>query len=105
METHIGISIFFVLSGFLIANKYYDDAKRDAVWIKTYLIKRVARIYPIYSLLTIFSYLLAVKFTPLDLILDLSFVRGYTEPLFPILLQGWYLTVEASFYLNAPIIC
>ncbi len=51
-EFHIGVTIFFVLSGFLIAFRYFDSFQLNGDWFKQYLKNRVARIYPMYFLLT-----------------------------------------------------
>ena len=56
-EFHIGVSLFFVLSGFLITFRYYDKFQGlNAEWFKQYLKNRVARIYPMYALLTIAAF-------------------------------------------------
>ena len=56
-EFHIGVTIFFVLSGFLIAFRYFDSFKLTGDWFKQYLKNRVARIYPMYALLTIGAFI------------------------------------------------
>jgi peptidoglycan/LPS O-acetylase OafA/YrhL len=56
-EFHIGVTIFFVLSGFLIAFRYYDNFSLSKDWFKQYLKNRVARIYPMYFLLTIGAFI------------------------------------------------
>lgn len=43
----LGVDFFFVLSGFIILNSHYDDEKSVAA-LKTYGIKRFARIFPPY---------------------------------------------------------
>ena len=43
-EFHIGVSIFFVLSGFLITYRYYNNFHLTTGWFKQYLKNRVARI-------------------------------------------------------------
>ena len=55
-EMHIGVSLFFVLSGFLIAYKYNDPAKKDFQYGK-YAALRMAGILPLYWLLLLVSYI------------------------------------------------
>src|SRR5580692_175649 len=116
-EFHIGVSIFFVLSGFLITFRYYDKFKGlSAEWFKQYLKNRVARIYPMYALLTItaFVYYFITKdpivtqghgHPVLLLILNITFLRGFFYQIWNTgIAQGWSLTVEECFYFSAPII-
>jgi peptidoglycan/LPS O-acetylase OafA/YrhL len=50
----IGVMLFFILSGFLMAHLYLDkEASVDN--IKRYLVARVGRIFPLYYLLILFS--------------------------------------------------
>jgi peptidoglycan/LPS O-acetylase OafA/YrhL len=53
-EMHIGVTLFFVLSGFLIAYRYLDLYNFN---FRNYIINRVARIYPMYFLLTTITFL------------------------------------------------
>ena len=87
-EFHIGVSIFFVLSGFLITYRYYNSFHLTKDWFKQYLKNRVARIYPMYFLLTIaaFVYYFITKDPAITnnsgnpialLILNITFLRGF----------------------------
>ena len=115
-EFHIGVTIFFTLSGFLIAFRYYDSFELSADWFKQYLKNRVARIYPMYFLLTLAAFV-SLYFThdekvtngfasPVGLFLmHITFLRGFFDQLkFTGIAQGWSLTVEECFYFSAPFI-
>ena len=115
-EFHIGVSIFFVLSGFLITFRYYKDFHLTGEWFKQYLKNRVARIYPMYALLTTaaFGYYFITKDqsithdsgNPIVLfVLNITFLRGFFYDFWNTgIAQGWSLTVEECFYFSAPII-
>ncbi|MDB5287386.1 MAG: hypothetical protein JWR05_2335 [Mucilaginibacter sp.] len=115
-ELHIGVTIFFVLSGFLIAFRYFDSFQLTGNWFKQYLKNRVARIYPMYFLLTAGAFI-SYYFTqnpkvtngfgrPVVLFLmNITFLRGFFDQLkFTGIAQGWSLTVEECFYFSAPFI-
>ena len=55
-EFHIGVSLFFVLSGFLICLRYYEHIKVSRPWFARYMQNRIARIYPMYFLLTLATF-------------------------------------------------
>lgn len=63
-EFHVGVTIFFVLSGFLICFRYYDNFHFTSVWFRKYLKNRVARIYPMYFLLTLLTFFLIPVLLP-----------------------------------------
>ncbi|OOQ58652.1 acyltransferase family protein [Mucilaginibacter pedocola] len=115
-EFHIGVTIFFTLSGFLIAFRYYDSFELSTDWFKQYLKNRVARIYPMYFLLTLAAFV-SFYFThdqkvtngfgsPIGLLLlNVTFIRGFFDQLkFTGIAQGWSLTVEECFYFSAPFV-
>ena len=120
-ELHIGVDIFFVLSGFLIAYRYKYSYELTRKWISQYIVNRVARIYPIYFLLTLFTfavgYVLAIttpsaftsfqifRHTLFEFLMNISFLKGFFNDLkFTGIPQGWTLTVEECFYFSAPLI-
>jgi peptidoglycan/LPS O-acetylase OafA/YrhL len=115
-ELHIGVSIFFVLSGFLITYRYYDNFHLTTDWFKQYLKNRVARIYPMYAILTIcaFVYYFITKDQSITkgfenpialLLMNITFVRGFFYQFWDTgIAQGWSLTVEECFYFSAPLI-
>ncbi len=107
-EFHVGVTIFFVLSGFLIANRYYNESEFN---FKEYLLKRFARIFPMYFLLTTATFLFFAIFQTESLfellkkyLLNITFLRGFFDDLkFSGIAQGWSLTVEECFYFLAPL--
>ena len=107
-EFHVGVTIFFVLSGFLICNKYFALNNFN---MKEYLVKRFARIFPMYFILTSLTFVffeiyhITSSIENLNIyILNISFLRGFFNDLkFSGIPQGWSLTVEEMFYLLAPL--
>ncbi|WP_324671591.1 acyltransferase [Hymenobacter sp. GOD-10R] len=108
LEFHIGVSIFFVLSGFLITLRYYGSEQWTWSWWGPYLRNRFARIYPMYFLLTCAFFLLRFQtegvFVFRTWLFNVLFLRGFFDEMkFSGIAQGWTLTVEECFYLFAPV--
>ena len=107
-EFHVGVTLFFVLSGFLICNRYYDDKNFS---FRAYLLKRFARIYPMYFILTSFTFVFYAIFLQQNRInnfaiyvFNILFLRGFFDDIkFSGIAQGWSLTVEEMFYFLAPL--
>lgn len=115
-EFHMGVTMFFLLSGFLICMRYYDSCELSENWFRKYIKNRIARIYPMYLLLTLVTFGLFFLFggeasvlngfeTPVVLLLlNIFFLRGFFDDFkFTGVGQGWSLTVEESFYFLAPL--
>lgn len=110
---YVGVGLFFVLSGFVIASRYQGSVRLTRSWWRGYLWHRLARIYPSYFLLN--GLLLASYYYPgppgqglhsaLLVFLSQSLLRGFSNTLkFVGLPQGWTLTVEECFYITAPLL-
>lgn len=108
-EFHVGVSLFFVLSGFLITHRYYNNTALSLkVWMP-YIKNRVARVYPMYWLMTTATFITFLVqhragaspwFTYL---MNITFLRGFFDDLkFSLVGPGWSLTVEECFYFSAP---
>jgi peptidoglycan/LPS O-acetylase OafA/YrhL len=112
-----GVSLFFVLSGFLIGNILIKN-KGSENYFKTFYIRRALRILPLYFALVATYFLIkyAIKIDwpaklvecripdwPFLLLLQ-NFFYGKTGMLDPgILSVSWSLCVEEQFYLFAPL--
>ncbi len=109
-ELHVGVTVFFVLSGFLITYRYYESVTISRHWLKRYLINRVARIYPMYLLLTACAFLFAFLYKheqpgSFTIFTNLFLLKGFFNNLkFSGISQSWSLTVEECFYFSAPLI-
>ena len=114
-EFHTGVTVFFVLSGFLIGLRYYDTCEISGQWFRKYIKNRIARIYPMYLLITISTFIFAYyikdnsvyngfPYSTVLILMNVFFLRGFFDDLkFTGLAQGWTLTVEECFYFLAPL--
>lgn len=111
-EFYIGVSLFFVLSGFLIAHRYYDSGPGlEKFSFGSYLKNRFARIYPLFFILATLTFVIRYFYSstipedePRIYLLSISLLRGFSKVHY---LQGmsqsWSLSVEELFYLVAPV--
>lgn len=106
-QFHVGVTVFFVLSGFLICYRYEPGFEQRTLAGRNYFVSRVAKIYPMYFLATSWTFLPAVSkqvFHPGVFLLNISFLRGFFDQyLFTGDPSGWSLTVEELFYLLFPL--
>ena len=58
LEMHVGVTLFFVLSGFMITWRYDRRGPRPESFLRGYFVNRFARIYPLYLALMIPTMLL-----------------------------------------------
>lgn len=107
-EFHVGVTIFFTLSGFLITERYFTTANLSPEYIKTYVLNRFARLYPLYIVLTIPVFCIAFykvgfsRYYLYALIFNITLLKSISlEYAFTGLPQSWSLSVEECFYLFA----
>lgn len=107
-QGYIGVTIFFVLSGFLIYHRYADAYLGQENWSwRSYLQNRFARIYPLYALLLlIMAGITTWRGHPIPLSvlsLNVTLLNGFFDAYkFSGIAQSWSLTVDVCFYLLAP---
>ena len=107
----MGVSMFFVLSGFLIAHKY-AGTRFSAAALKEYFVKRFARIYPLFFLISgscivVFRFILHAPrdYSAWALFLHFTLLKGFWENHnSDYLAPTWSLAVEEFFYVLAPLL-
>jgi peptidoglycan/LPS O-acetylase OafA/YrhL len=105
---YAGVTVFFVLSGFVISWNYMDRARTptvSATW--NYLIARFARVYPLYVCCLLFIYVRAGGADRSLFISHLLLVQAWLprlEDAFAFNPQTWSVSVEILFYLTFPLL-
>ncbi len=104
LEFHIGVSIFFVLSGFLIAYTYKAAPLQSTSAYAKYLLLRFLRIMPMYLIILFLKYLLEGLPTTNNLWLQVTLTNAATNNYnLEGISQAWSLFVELMFYIVAPL--
>ena len=117
----IGVSFFFVLSGFLIT--YLMIEERDSFKsfsVKSFYLRRIFRIWPLYFLILILGFFILPNFTYVPFFSDNLKINFFPNliiylfifpnialsmfPAVPLIGQSWSIGVEEQFYLIWPLI-
>jgi peptidoglycan/LPS O-acetylase OafA/YrhL len=109
-EFYVAVIMFFVLSGLLITLRYYNRPDRG---LRTYFVNRIARVYPMYFLVTTLTFIVgpmamihvSAKLEMWKVYLaNITFIRGFFQDLVLTgVAPGWSLTPEEVFYFTAPL--
>lgn len=111
LQANVAVSYFFVLSGFVMFYSY----RNRTVQFKSFIIKRIARIVPVYYLgllLAILSIFIdhyyyggaAISSFLKGIILNAGFIQSYfPKYALSINVPAWSLSVEMLFYLTFPL--
>ncbi len=105
LEGRFGVTLFFVLSGFLLLVRYYETVFRGTSF-RVYWLKRFARIMPLYLfLLSIMAvYYVSQGWSLKDFPIYATLTQGFFSDLkFTGIGTAWSLTVEECFYLLLPL--
>lgn len=103
-----GVSVFFILSGFILAHAHQAPFARRGQYAD-YFIARFARIYPVYLFALVLALPVAVHDVPLTIkaaATVLAMLQSWTDAFahsgYAWIMQAWTLSVELFFYLSFP---
>ena len=99
-EMHVGVTLFFVLSGFMITWRYDRRGPVKESFLRGYFVNRFARIYPLYLAIVVPTMLSWGIRSFRAWFFNLT-VFSHLEAGIP---QAWSLRVEECFYLCAPLL-
>ena len=99
-QANIGVSYFFMLSGFVMIIAY--DNKKIGVF--DYLKNRLARIYPVYFLAIVLLIPIKIQqFSKTDILLNVTMLQSwFPNKALTVNFVGWSLCVEMFFYILFP---
>ena len=108
----MGVSFFFVLSGFILSYNYYGKfLTLNTDNILKFILYRFARVYPVHILTFIISlpiiYFSNIKFNLLDTLLNIFLLQSYFpngNKVFSFNAVSWTISVEMVFYAFLPFI-
>ncbi len=107
-QGQVGVSIFFVLSGFLITRIYFDKMATREIPLRLFYVKRIARIWPLFLAFALIEHtvhLIQGAHLTGSMLVTMSMTQGFFEQLrYSGLPTAWSLTIEENFYLLAPLI-
>ncbi len=107
------MSVFFVLSGYILAYAYNSKDFNQSIVLKEYYIRRFTRIYPAYFFASMVYFLIffnSLEYTFGDwvrvIINDLFLIQAFFSNMFVLGINSgtWSLSVEAFFYLVFPLV-
>ena len=101
-QANLGVSYFFILSGFVMIIAYGNQVKVDFF---DYIKNRLARIYPIYfiAILIILAISLFQNINIENLLLNLFMIQSWLpDKALTLNFPGWSLSVEMFFYIIFP---
>jgi peptidoglycan/LPS O-acetylase OafA/YrhL len=104
----IGVTIFFVISGFLITLLLLkEEEKNGQISLRNFYIRRAIRIFPVYYLYLAVCGILALfnilSFTRLSWIASLTYSKGFFRSEWETA-HFWSLSIEEYFYLVWPVV-
>lgn len=107
-HSNLFVSYFFFLSGFVMVVAYHNQIRNNKFSKRQYLIKRIARIYPLYFI-ALLLYIFIVKYfwnqeiNHKHFFLNLLMLQSWnSKTALTLNFPGWSLSIEFFFYLIFP---
>ena len=102
-EFHLGVAVFFVLSGFVIGYTYNEKPLQSKADYRKYILVRFARIMPMYLIFVTLEFFRTGFPSGKEIIVAYTLTQGFFDDyILNGLPQAWTLTVEMTFYILAP---
>ena len=107
---HSGVTLFFVLSAFLLSRPFLAEARGGSrVRLRDFYARRALRILPAYAAAILIAVALRagtprIALDGLEALFFLNSFSGLVEPLFPYSTVWWSLATEIQFYLLLPLL-
>lgn len=112
-EGYLGVSFFFILSGFILSFKYKEPFLKKTITFKKFILSRIFRIYPLHLLTFLFAFYLSY-YNNLDSITfwlksvsNLFLVQSFIplkEYFFSFNGVSWSISNELFFYMTFPLL-
>jgi peptidoglycan/LPS O-acetylase OafA/YrhL len=102
LQAPFGIDVLFVLSGFLIGGYIFRELKKSRLSMRTYFIRRAARLFPAY-LAALALYAMVLPYNLSHIWANLLFVNNYVPFAQQTMGWTWTLAVDAHFYIIFPL--
>ena len=104
-EFHLGVAVFFVLSGFVIGYTYQEKPLQGSKNYLKYIGVRLARILPMYFIIVTAEFMRTGFPGTREILVAYTLTQGnFHELILTGLPQAWSLSVELPFYLIAPVL-
>ena len=108
-DGHLGVNIFFVISGFLITSLMLnEETSTNTISLRNFYIRRTLRIFPAYFLLLFVYFILQlfhiVNISNMSWVTAITYTKYLNWKLDWVTAHLWSLSIEEHFYLFWPLI-
>jgi len=94
---YLGVDLFFILSGFILSHVYLTPLGEGRFQYGSFIVNRLARIYPLHIATLLFAVLLWAAATLKGMSVDKNLVNWQALPAHLFLVQAWGLAPAAAF--------
>ncbi len=108
-DGHMGVNVFFVISGFLITSLLIREEKQtNTVSLKDFYIRRTLRIFPAYYFMLLVYFVLQIAgwidISAASWLTSLTYTKYFNWSLDWYTAHAWSLSIEEQFYLFWPVV-